>query len=109
MIGASGSPIRFPAAPAQKQDVAGHEEFGVTAGPEHALGEDGTHGLEDDDDQNGVHQLPGDGLGLGGDLVKVDDGSAQDQNDQFGNAADDKAHEQPHSQLLLWKPSPNAS
>ena len=61
----------------QEQNIARHEEFGIAPGAQHALGEDGIHGLENHDEGDGIHQAPGDDARFFGDLIIIDDGRAQ--------------------------------
>ena len=85
----------------QEQDVPRHEEAGVAARPEHALGEHRVHGLENDDEPNGVHQLPGDFLGFRRHLVIVDDGPPQQQDQPRREAAQQEAEAQEGVALAL--------
>ena len=85
----------------QEQDIPRHEEAGIPACPQHALGENGIHGLEHHDKADGVHELPGDFLGFRGHLVIIDDGAAHQQDHQRGKAPQHKAQTQEGIALLL--------
>lgn len=78
----------------QEEDVAHHQKFGISPGPQHAFGENGVHGLENNDKADGVHQAPGDLLGLGRHLIIVDDGAPQQQNRQSRQASYQKSQSQ---------------
>jgi len=78
----------------KKENVTQHQEFRIPAGTKHAFGENGVHGLENNDDDNRIHQLKGDGFCLGGNFVVVDNGGAQKEDNQRSHATDDKTEEQ---------------
>ena len=85
----------------QEEDISGHEEAGIAAGAQHALGKDEVHGLEDHNKADGVHELPGYGLCFRGNLIVVDNRSPHQKDHKRREAAQDKAKPQEGIALLL--------
>ena len=69
----------------EEEDVRDHEEAGVSAAPQHALGEHAVAGLEEDDEGLGPHEGIGDPIGLRRHVVEVHHRVADEENDAPGD------------------------